>query len=72
MSPHGSNRITLRKIIDEYDLDLTKISENRDRENKRQLKELHSNKRIELEDILQNKVKNKNKQIITNVNRKEI
>ena len=26
MSEHGGNRTTLRKIIDEYDLDLTKIS----------------------------------------------
>ena len=32
MSPHGSNYITLRKIIDEYDLDLSVISQNRDAE----------------------------------------
>lgn len=36
---HGSNRITLRKIINEYDLDLTKIDENRKRKQEKLLQE---------------------------------
>lgn len=33
MSDHGGNRTTLRKVINEYNLDLTKINENRTQEN---------------------------------------
>lgn len=41
MSEHGGNRTTLRKIINEYDLDLTQISENRRLENLKILDNLH-------------------------------
>ena len=41
MSEHGGNRITLRKIINEYNLDLTQISENRKLENLKTLDSLH-------------------------------
>lgn len=51
MSEHGGNRTTLRKIINEYDLDLTKIDENRRLEN---LKTLNNtkNKQKPLSEIL--------------------
>jgi Zn finger protein HypA/HybF involved in hydrogenase expression len=41
MSEHGGNRATLRKIINEYDLDLTKIDENRKVENLKILDSFH-------------------------------
>lgn len=40
MSEHGGNRITLRKIINEYDLDLSKINTNRKQENIKILQEI--------------------------------
>lgn len=40
MSEHGGNRITLRKIINEYDLDLSKINKNRKQENIKILQEI--------------------------------
>lgn len=52
MCDHGANYTTLRKIIGEYDLDLTIIAKNRARENEEFISNLHSRKRMSLEDIL--------------------
>ena len=53
MSQHGANHTTLRKIIDKWSLDLTKINENRKLIQTRGLKRV--NKAIPLEDILTGK-----------------
>ena len=50
MSDHGSNRITLRKIINELDLDLTSINENRKKDNAQNLSK--TRKETPLEEIL--------------------
>lgn len=52
MCDHGANYTTLRKIIGEYALDLTTIAANRTRENEKFIRDLHSRKRMSLEDIL--------------------
>jgi len=52
MCDHGSNYTTLRKIIGEYQLDLTKIAENRAKENKMFVENLHNKQRMSLQDIL--------------------
>ena len=54
MSEHGANRKTLRKIINEYDLDLTQISKNREKEQLNKIK--HICKTTPLEDILKKDV----------------
>ncbi len=51
LSSYGNNRIALRKIIDEYDLDLTKISENRRQENLKNIKKIQ-NRTKPLEEVL--------------------
>ena len=48
MSEHGANRKTLRKVIDEYQLDLTIINENRQNAKR----SIHGNTRIPLSEIL--------------------
>lgn len=50
MSEHGANRTTLKKVIDEYNLDLTQISRNREMEQLGNLKRIW--KTIPLENIL--------------------
>lgn len=52
MSEHGSNTATLRKMIDKYDLDLSKINENRKIEKNKQFSRDRQNKKISLEEIL--------------------
>ena len=52
MCDHGSNYNTLRKIIDEYNLDLTIINKNRKNENLKDLKKLHFKQKIPLDEIL--------------------
>lgn len=47
MCDHGSNYITLRKVIAEYNLDLTKISENRMQNNYSQIKKIHQKKPLD-------------------------
>ena len=51
MSEHGGNRTTLRKIIDEYNLDLTKICENRNKQNSNTLYNFQKKKKS-LDEIL--------------------
>ena len=53
MSEHGANRLTLRKIINEYNLDLTKLSNNRQQGNLQALHKIHQKKTKLLTDILQ-------------------
>lgn len=55
MSLHGGNHTTLRKIIDKWSLDLTKINENRKLIQTKGLKRV--NQPIPLEDILTGKYK---------------
>lgn len=52
ISEHGHNYKTLSKVIEELNLDCTKINENRKITNYNNLKALHSKKSIPLEDIL--------------------
>lgn len=52
MCDHGSNYKTLRKVIAEYNLDLSKISENRSKINNEHIKNLHKNHGLTLEEIL--------------------
>lgn len=52
MCDHGSNYITLRKVIKEYNLDLTKISENRKQFNFEQSHNLNNIPKIPLNEIL--------------------
>ena len=52
MCDHGDNYITLKKVIDEYQLDLTIIVENRKKLNYEQIKRLNSKQRKSLEEIL--------------------
>ena len=52
MCDHGSNYDTLKKILDEYDIELTKLFENRKKINKEALKNLHKKKSKSLEEIL--------------------
>lgn len=63
ISEHGANRTTLKKIINEYDLDLTKISENRKKQNLKILNKIQK-KEIPLEDILNNVVPYKSSKLI--------
>lgn len=53
MNKHGSNYITLRKAIEDFKIDLTKINQNRNNLHKQTLNE--SRKKIPLEDILSGK-----------------
>lgn len=55
LSEHGANRTTLKKVINEYNLDLTKISLNRKEKNLQDLNKIQK-KEIPLDDILTNKV----------------
>ena len=64
MSTHGSNRITLRKVINKYDSDLTLIAENRAQASKKQLNDLHAQNAITLEDVLQNKARIKSNRFL--------
>ena len=52
MTDHGNNRTTLNKRIEMYDLDLTKLNENRERFMKEQRDGLHEKKIIPIEDII--------------------
>lgn len=55
MSEHGGNRKTLNKVIDELDIDLTKISQNRNKYLSNTLKK--SRRTVPLEDIITGKYK---------------
>lgn len=63
MSEHGGNRTTLRKIIDKYDLDLTKIRENRNKQNLNTLDNIHKKKKP-LNEILKKDVSYKSNTLI--------
>lgn len=52
MCDHGNNYTTLRKVINEYNLDLTKISENRSKLSSKLIKKLHAKHIITLDEIL--------------------
>lgn len=52
MSEHGRNNNTLKKIIKEYDLDETKLNENREEFLRKQREKLHSSERIPIEEII--------------------
>ena len=52
MCDHGANYTTLRKIIKEYNLDLTQINKNRQLENEKFIRNLHNKHRMTLEEIL--------------------
>lgn len=52
MCDHGNNYSTLHKVINEYNLDLTQINENRKLENEKFVKKLHSKHKAALEEIL--------------------
>lgn len=62
MSRHGSNYKTIKKVINEYEIDLEKISENRGIKNKEDLSK--SRKVIPLEDVLSGKVKYKGTKLL--------
>lgn len=57
MCKHGSNYNTLRKVIEQLEIDLTQINKNRKSENYKQIKHLHKTHEIPLEDILSGKYK---------------
>lgn len=61
MSMHGHNYRTLNKYIKEFDCDLSKINENREKQRDSELNELHSKRLIPLEDIISGKYKQKYK-----------
>lgn len=52
MCDRGSNYNTLKKIIDKYNLDLTKISENRSKQNLKFIENLHEKHTLTLDEIL--------------------
>ena len=52
MSRYGHNYKTLNKYIDEFGIDVSKISENRKNVNKNHLRTLHKNNSVPLEDII--------------------
>ena len=52
MCDHGANYKTLKKVINDYDLDLTQISKNREKINKEQVKKLNKKHETKIEDIL--------------------
>lgn len=52
MCDHGNNYSTLKKVINDYNLDLTKINQNREELNKNIVKNLHSKNSMSLDEIL--------------------
>lgn len=74
MSEHGANMTTLRKIIDEYNLDLSIINENRKNENLRQLsrdRKTPFGQEIPLNEILQNGTLYKSERLLKKLYKEE-